>query len=241
MENPMAILKLEKKDKVAVIEMTNGKNTQTLAFAQTLNKMVEEIRQDDNTRALVISSTDEKNWSQGIDLEWMHQEKQAGNEENITEFFVQLDQVYNKLMLLPVPVIAAINGHAFGAGAFLATACDYRFMNAQKGFFCFPEIDLKMDFLPGVFKMMVHKLPDFKLPDLLYTGKRATAVELEKCFIVDKACDGMDDTNRSSMEFAKNLDKDRNLIAAYKQKLHGSVAAELVKLDLEYLKAQQQT
>ncbi|MCP4756538.1 MAG: hypothetical protein GY866_37220 [Proteobacteria bacterium] len=90
----------------------------------------------------------------------------------------QLDQVYSKLM--PLPTIAAISGHTFGAGAFLATACDYQFMNGHCGFFCLPEIDLKMDFLPGVFSMMLHKLPDFKLADLVYSGKRAAATELKR-------------------------------------------------------------
>ena len=187
--------------------------------------------QDDSVHALVISSTDEKNWSQGFNLDWMGQERQNGNVQNVTEMFALLDQVYSKLMLLPCPVIAAINGHAFGAGAFLATACDYRFMNAQKGFFCFPEIDLNMDFLPGVFRMMVHKLPDYKLPDLLYTGKHATAVELERFFVVEKACEGVEDTYNTAMSFARSFQKNRDLIASYKRQLHGQVAAEVVSLN----------
>ena len=32
------------------------------------------------------------------------------------------------LLSLPVPIIAAINGPAIGAGACVATACDYRVM-----------------------------------------------------------------------------------------------------------------
>jgi len=227
----MAILELEKDENIAVIKMNNGKNTQDLNFAQNLHKIVDEVGQDDSAHALVITSTDEKNWSQGFDLDWMGQQREEGSAQNITEMMLQLDQVYTKIMLLPCPVIAAINGHAFGAGAFLATACDYRFMNAHRGFFCFPEIDLNMDFLPGVFRMMVHKLPDYKLPDLLYTGKRATAVELERFFIVEKACDGVDDTNAKAMEFAKGFNKDRNLIASYKRQLHGKVAEEIVALN----------
>lgn len=227
----MAVLELEKDGNVAVIKMNNGKNQQDLFFAQTLNNLVTEVGQDEGAHALVISSTDEKNWSQGINLEWMGKERQEGSIQNVTEFFVQLDQVYSKLMLLPMPVIAAINGHAFGAGAFLATACDYRFMNAHRGFFCFPEIDLKMDFLPGVFHMMQHKLPDFKLPDLLFTGKHATAMELERSFIVEKACEGVEDTITSAMDFAKAFDKDRDLIASYKRQLHGEAATAIVALN----------
>jgi enoyl-CoA hydratase/carnithine racemase len=139
-------------------------------------------------------------------------------------------------MLLPIPTIAAITGHAFGAGAFLATACDYRFMNAHRGYFCFPEIDLKMDFLPGVFSMMVHKLPGFKLPDLFYTGKYATAKELEKYFIVEKACDSIEETIETAMDFAKSFNKDRSLIGIYKQKFNGKTAESMVKKNLQHFK-----
>ncbi|MBW1642349.1 MAG: enoyl-CoA hydratase/isomerase family protein [Deltaproteobacteria bacterium] len=232
----MPFLELDKKDTVAVLSMNNGKNTQDLVFAQTMNSLLEEVNKDTDVTALVITSTDEKNWSQGIDLEWMNQENQKNNKKDVREFFVVLDQVYSKLMLLPVPTIAAITGHAFGAGAFLATACDYRFMNAHRGYFCFPEIDLKMDFLPGVFSMMAHKLPGFKLPDLVYTGKHAGAKELEKYFIVETACANIEETIKSAMDFAKNFNKDRELIGIYKQKFNGKAADIMVQEDLEHFK-----
>jgi len=232
----MAILELDREGAVAIIKMNNGANKQDLGFAQTLNSLLEEVQQDETMHALVLASTDEKNWSQGIFVEWMIEQKDINGGQDVITFFQQLDEVYSKLMLMPMPTIAAINGHAFGAGAFLATACDYRFMNGQRGFFCFPEIDLKMDFQPGVFKMLVHKLPDFKFQDLLFTGKHAAATELEKTFIVEKACDGVEDTLNSAMAFAAGFNKDRKLIASYKQKLNGDMAKEMIAMDLEYHK-----
>jgi enoyl-CoA hydratase/carnithine racemase len=38
--------------------------------------------------------------------------------------------------------VAALNGHAFGAGLFMALACDYRAMRTERGFICFPELNL---------------------------------------------------------------------------------------------------
>ena len=40
--------------------------------------------------------------------------------------------------------VAAINGHAFGAGVFLALACDWRLMRTERGFLNFPELNLGM-------------------------------------------------------------------------------------------------
>ncbi len=230
----MDILEFKKEGSVAVISMNNGKNTQDLAFAQTLNSLLEKVTHDESVTALVITSTDQKNWSQGINLDWMGGEMSSGNMNAVRDFFMNLNQVYSQLMLMPIPTIAAINGHAFGAGAFLATACDYRIMNSERGFFCFPEIDLKMDFQPGVFSMMQHKLPDFKLPDLLFTGKHAGAIELEQSFIVEKACPGIEATISHAMEFAGSFNKDRTILGIYKQKLNEQAAKTMVELDTAY-------
>jgi len=81
----MPFLELDKKDTVAVLSMNNGKNTQDLVFAQTMNSLLEEVNKDTDVTALVITSTDEKNWSQGIDLEWMNQENQKNNKKDVRE------------------------------------------------------------------------------------------------------------------------------------------------------------
>lgn len=232
----MSIIEFEKDGNVAVISMNNGKNQQNLVFAQTMDAMIDRVIEEGGIKALVIASTDVKNWSQGLDLEWIGHERENGNPDDVKKFFLMLDQIYSKLMLLPVPSIAAINGHAFGAGAFLSTSCDYRFMNADRGFFCFPEIDLRMDFLPGVFSMLVHKLPDFKFPDLIYTGKHATAAELEKYFIVEKACDSVEDTLAQAMDFARGFDKDRKLFEIYKKKLNGDAARAMLEQNIAHFK-----
>ena len=48
------------------------------------------------------------------------------------------------MLTLPVYTVAAVNGHAFGAGAQLAVAHDLRLMRTDRGFFCTPEIDMKV-------------------------------------------------------------------------------------------------
>lgn len=233
----MAIIELEREGTVALIRMNNVKNTQNLFFAQTMNSLLDEVENDAGITALVIASTDEKNWSQGIDLEWLNHQIEEKNNEAARGFFLGMDEVYAKLLLLSVPAIAAINGHAFGNGAFLASACDYRFMNAHRGFFCFPEIDLRMDFQPGIVTMLAHKLPYIKLMDLIMSGKHATAAELEEHHIVEKACAGVAETIEESIAFAESFTKDRITFAKHKKRFNGEMVARMIRENKEYFSA----
>ncbi len=67
----MAIVELAREGTVAVIKMNNGENRHHLEFAQAMDRTLEKVIEDESVTAMVLTSTDEKNWSQGIDLDWM--------------------------------------------------------------------------------------------------------------------------------------------------------------------------
>lgn len=74
---------------------------------------------DPTARAVVISSTDPACFCAGADLSMDDAERAAVSDE--------LYALYERILGLPIPVIAAINGPAVGGGAALAIACDLRF------------------------------------------------------------------------------------------------------------------
>jgi enoyl-CoA hydratase/carnithine racemase len=149
-KNYMPIMTWIKDDTVAIITMTNGENRQNLAFAKTLNSMLDEIIADKTISALIITSNDEKNFSQGIDVMWITDLMQKNEHKPVIDFINEMDNVFKKLLLYPVPVIAAINGHAFGNGSIMSCACDFRFMRSDRGFFCFPEVNIGIPFRWGM-------------------------------------------------------------------------------------------
>jgi enoyl-CoA hydratase/carnithine racemase len=212
-----------KDETVAIITMTNGENRQNLEFAKTLNAMLDEIIADKSISALIITSNDEKNFSQGIDVVWIMDNMQKNNHQPVTDFINEMDNVFKKLLLYPVPVIAAINGHAFGNGSIISCACDFRFMRSDRGFFCFPEVNIGIPFRWGMNAFVKKAIPLHILSQMQFTGNRYTAPELEKHNIIVKACANQEDLMASATAFAKTLQKKRGILGEMKKRLYSDV------------------
>lgn len=219
----MAIMKWEKDETVAILTMTNGANKQNLDFANTMNAMLDEIIADKTVTALIITSNDEKNFSQGIDVEWILDKAQKKEYQPVIDFIRGMDVVFKKLVAYPVPVIAAINGHAFGNGSIMSCACDFRFMRSDKGFFCFPEVNLGIPFRAGMNAFIKKAVPMYKLVEMQLTGNRYTAKEMEAHHVILKACEDQADLMVQALAFAKTFKKKRGIFGELKKRLNKDI------------------
>lgn len=61
----MSLLSLKNDGKVAIISMDNGKNANNLEFAQELLVLLKDVEAEKSNKALILTSSDEKNWSPG--------------------------------------------------------------------------------------------------------------------------------------------------------------------------------
>jgi enoyl-CoA hydratase/carnithine racemase len=219
----MSIMNWIKDETVAILTMTNGENRQNLVFAKTLNAMLDEIIADKSITALIITSNDEKNFSQGIDVTWIMGQMQKNEHQPVCDFMNEMNNVFKKLLLAPVPVIAAINGHAYGNGSILSCACDFRFMRSDKGFFCFPEVNIGIPFRFGMNAFVKKAIPLHIFSLMQFTGNRYTAAELEKHNIIVKACANKEDLMAQSIAFAKTFQKKRGIFSELKKRLYGDI------------------
>jgi len=219
----MPIMTWIKDETVAIITMTNGENRQNLDFAKTLSAMLDEIIADKSISALIITSNDEKNFSQGIDVMWITDHMQKNEHQPVIDFINEMDNVFKKMLLYPVPVIAAINGHAFGNGSIMSCACDFRFMRSDRGFFCFPEVNIGIPFRWGMNAFVKKAIPLHILSQMQFSGNRYTAPELEKHNIIVKACANQEDLMVSAIAFAKTLQKKRGILGEMKKRLYNDI------------------
>lgn len=231
----MAIIEWEKDESVAIIKLNNNENRQNLAFAQAMNRILDDIIGDPGISAAVITSTDPKNWSQGIDIEWLGKQFQDQAFDQIKAFMYGMNEVFKKLLLLPIPVIASINGHAFGNGAILSCACDFRLMKSDRGFFCFPEVDLGIPFLPGMIAFIRKAIPEHQFNLMKLTGKRVGAEELAETRVILKACPDAETLMAESLAFAKTFHKKRGIFGEHKKRLHGHIIPVLDTEDPKHI------
>lgn len=164
------------------------------------NAALDEVEGAGNPAALVTTGTG-KFYSNGLDLEWMLGE--ASEEERKT-YIPGVLGLMARILTFPTITVAAINGHAFGAGAQLSLAHDYRFMRSERGYWCMPEIDLGAPLHPGMTAIIQARVPHQTAHELIVTGERYTAERAVAKKIVDQAVPESDLLDRA-VEIAASL------------------------------------
>ena len=235
----MALVKWEKDENVAVLTMDNGENRQNLDFGQEMFDVLDEILEDKQIQALVITSSDAKNFSQGVDVPWLMMQMQQNNHQAIKDFMYGMNKVFSTLLTYPIPVIAAINGHAYGNGAILACACDFRFMRSDRGFFCFPEVNLGIPFLPGMLAWVAKAVPQHLCNEMHLTGERKGAAELEAHHVIVKACPDLESLMAESLAFAKSFQKKRGIFGEMKRRKYKAILDVIENEDKVFIESMQ--
>lgn len=218
----MTLVEYELEKGVAVLTMKNGENRFNMLFLHEFLDILDEIEQKTEANALVVKSSHEKIFSNGLDLDWLMPLTQAGDTGAIKEFCYTMNRLLRRILLYPMPTIAAITGHAFAGGAIMCCCFDFRFMRSDRGFFCFPEVDLGIPFWPGMVAMVKKAIPQYKLDEMYYLGTRLTGAECEEHRIVVKSLP-MDELMPAVMAFAGGLGKKRGYYLAQKERMNAPI------------------
>jgi enoyl-CoA hydratase/carnithine racemase len=152
-------------DGVSVLRMTDGENRLNGPFVRALAAALDDAA--DPGGPVVLTGTG-KFFCYGLDLDWLG----AAPPDEARQMFRSLYGVLARLLRFPGATVAAVNGHAFGAGAILATAADYRVQRADRGYFCFPEVDLGLSMSDEFDAVLRAKLPTGSVLQALLTGRR---------------------------------------------------------------------
>ena len=152
---------------VLTLSLERQENVVNPSMVNALDAALTVVEQREHPKALIVTSSGAKFFSNGLDVNWM-----AGHPNEAFSMMEAFWKVLARCLPLNCHTVAAINGHAFGAGIFLALACDWRLMRTERGFICFPELNLGMRLSKAFAELAKAKLSTATLREGVLTGRR---------------------------------------------------------------------
>jgi enoyl-CoA hydratase/carnithine racemase len=213
---------LAREGDVHVLDLGDGENRIDRDGLRALHALLDEVEAAHAPRSLVTVASG-KFWCNGFDQEWM-----VAHPEEVDRLLDEFRGLVARLVVLPLPTVAALQGHAFAAGAMFALAHDFRVAREDRGYFCLPEIDLGRALSAASVALVRAKVPGSVLSDLLirahrYSGPEAVAAGLAG------AVASAETVRSAAIELAASLaGKDPQTLAVLKQRMWGAVVDGMV-------------
>lgn len=147
------------------------RNALTRPIYDALDRHLETIETDPSVRCVVVEGTGDS-FSAGGDIQGMHERISSDDpvDEAVQELARRTRDTIARVVALPVPTVAKVDGSAVGAGANLAIACDIQLASESASIgFVFRQVGLSVDagtsyLLPRVVGVNVAK-------ELVFTGE----------------------------------------------------------------------
>ena len=178
-------LQVTQRDGVAVLTLDNPdkRNAMTPELTDEFPRAIESVRHDPDVRALVVTNTGGV-FCAGGDLRTLETQLGWTPEEN-RRFMGDFYRAYLSVLKVDVPTIAALNGHAIGAGLAMALGCDLRFASERARF---GVTFLNLGLHPGM--GTTHLLPRTvgyaNAADLIFTARMIDAAEALRIGLVSR-------------------------------------------------------
>jgi len=141
-------------------------------MSEELQAVMEQWERSGDVHAVILTGAGEKAFVAGADIKEMHALTAGSAHAFLRKVLVALSAVER----FPYPVIAAVNGIAFGGGCEIAMACDIR-IASERARFAQPEVGLGIIPGGGGTQRLPRLIGLARARELIYTGRALTADE----------------------------------------------------------------
>src|SRR3954470_11567446 len=203
--SPLTHLRLERpRDGVAVLTLDNPDQRNAMSDQMTASwvRAVDELAADRSVRAVVVTGSGSA-FCSGGNTSWIASEPDATVDELRTRMMA-FYRAWLSIRRLEVPTIAAVNGHAIGAGLCLALACDIRYAAAGAKLGA-PFVRLGMHAGMAGTYLLPNVVGEAAARDLLLTGRVVDADEALRLGLVSRVVERasfLDDVLATAAEVA---------------------------------------
>ena len=159
-------------DRIATLTMAMpGGNAIGHAFIEDMHAELDAIEASD-ARAVVLTGQGSM-FGSGLDLLGSFDYDRA----QMLEFVAAFEGLFVRLFAFPLPMVAAINGHAVAGGAVMAFAADYRIVTSGKAKLGITEVQVGIPFPSGAMEISRHALPRGAHADCFLGGVAVSPAE----------------------------------------------------------------
>ncbi|HSV96983.1 MAG TPA: enoyl-CoA hydratase/isomerase family protein [Spirochaetota bacterium] len=191
-----ANIRLERKGRVALVTLDRPDRLHAFndVMFDLLQKRAEELAAS-LPRAIVVTGTGDRSFSAGFDVRpdnpmvrRIVDSVTTKDETPAREAIAHIRRAVDAFVSLPVPIIAALNGSAFGGGAELSVRCDLRVM-VKTAVVCFSEA--KLGLMPdwGGGAALARLVGASRAADLVLTAREVGADEALAMGLVNRVCE----------------------------------------------------
>jgi len=203
---------------------TDTENRFSPELLAVMSELLDEVEASSGDAALVTTGTG-KFYSNGLDLDWL-----GAHGDQAASYVGTIQSLFSRILTFPMVTVAALQGHTFAGGAMLAVAHDAKVMRADRGFLCFPEVDIHIPFTLGMAALLQGRLSKATAHTAMTTGRRYGGSDALAAGIVDETADEGDVLEHAVARAQGLAGKRGDTIAAIKQVMYASAVAALADL-----------
>ncbi|PWA08517.1 enoyl-CoA hydratase [Pueribacillus theae] len=180
MEKTILVEKSENGIATITLNRPQAANAFSMQMLYELHDAIHNIKFDRSVRCVIVTGSGEKIFCAGADLK----ERAEMDPVQVRKALSLIRGNIDDIEALPQPVIAAVNGGAFGGGTELALACDLRVASSNAKF---GLTETSLGIIPGAggTQRLPRLIGKGRAKELIYTARRITAGEAEQIGLVE--------------------------------------------------------
>ncbi|MGD9137531.1 MAG: enoyl-CoA hydratase-related protein [Desulfobacterales bacterium] len=179
------LLGIDRKNHVVFLTLNrpDKKNSLSPELVDFLLQTLQELALDDNIRTVVVRGAGDQAFCAGYDIGSLPIGRRDGSSETL-ETLDPIESLFKAIVEYPYPVIAMINGVAFGAGCELAVCCDIR-IGAENVRIGMPPAKLGIVYPWRGLKRFLQVIGLKNTREIFFTGRAYEGIQLKELGLVD--------------------------------------------------------
>jgi enoyl-CoA hydratase/carnithine racemase len=179
------LLLVQKKNNVCtlVLNRPEKQNSLTIEMVKLLDSTLNGLAQDDAVRTVVLRGAGDKAFCAGFDIGSLPTSSKGDLNARL-KTLDPVDSLLESLMRLPIPIIAMLNGFAFGLGCEIAICCDLR-VGAEDIRMGMPPAKLGLVYRWAGLQRFIQSIGLQSAKEIFFTGRAYQGSRIKELGLVD--------------------------------------------------------